>query len=276
MVATSSAVAADPLTRSAQAETPSCWNDQPGVIGAIDHPHESSAIVLRMSTGGGFVPVEIAFMENPVFTLYGNNVVIFRPADEMTEITEPMAPYLCSRLSAEQVDDLLAYALDEGGLRDAATFYEDPFIVDTPNTTFSIDADGAAKEVVVQALGFNPEAPDAEARARFEALADLLTDFEPQVETSQPYDVAMYRGLLTEVWVESPATPVAWPWDDLSPEDFTGEDFPTALLTPAQVSAVAAVPNGGQGYIVLELPDGSLRSLAIAPILPGQVQTIAS
>jgi hypothetical protein len=127
-----------------------------------------------------------------------------------------------------------------------------------------------ARDVVVEALGFNPEAPDREARAGFEALADVLTDFGPQVETSEPFEVAAYEGLLTDVWAEIPVTPSAWPWEDLSPEDFTGEGFATAPLTPDQVAEVAAMPNGGQGYIVLELPDGTVRSLAVKPLLPDE------
>ena len=270
VLAASSILATSASAGVTEAEATTCWTDQPGVIGTVDHPTDPSTVVLRMFTGGGFVPLEVAFLENPVFTLYGNNVAIFRPDQEMTDIFEPMAPYLCSQLTPEQVDELLELALDEGGLGDANEYYPDPFIVDTPNTLFTIDADGVATEVLVEALGFNPEAPDEEARAGFEALADVLTDFGPWVDTSEPFDVAAYRGLLTDVWAEIPVTPIAWPWDELSHRDFTGEGFATAPLTPDQVAEVAAVPNGGQGYIVLELPDGTLRSLAIKPLLPAK------
>ena len=99
---------------------------------------------------------------------------------------------------------------------------------------------------------------------------EMLSDFEAQVGSSEPFEVSAYEGLLTDVWAEMPGTPVAWPWDDLTPEDFVGEGFATAPLTPDQVAEVADVPNGGQGYILVELPDGTLKSLAIKPLLPDQ------
>ncbi len=248
-----------------------CWTTEPGVVGGIDHPTDPEAIVLRMFTGGGFVPVEIAFLENPVFTLFGNNVAIYRPSAESNDITAALPPYECSRLSPEQVDELLAFALDVGGLRDAADLYADPFITDTPNTVFSIDAEGVAKEVVVQALGFNPDAPDQEARAQFQTLAELLMDFAPKVTSSTLYEVPLYQGLLTDIWTGSPAAAIPWPWADLAPGDFTGEGFAVTTLTPAQAAQVVPVPSGGQGFIVLELPDGSQRSFATKPLLPDAI-----
>ena len=274
LLVTTSTVAANASQRTAQANDSSCWTSEPGVVGVIDHPTDPAAIVLRMTTGGGFVPVEIAFMETPVFTLYGNNVAIFRPASVTNDITDPLAPYFCAQLRPDEVDELLAFALDQGGLRTADELYADPFIADAPNTLFTFDADGVSNEIMVQALGFNPDAPDAEAREQFEALADLLTDYEPEVDAAEPYQVELYRGLLSDVWTENPATPLSWPWDDLSPDDFIGEGFDSTYLLPDQVAQVAVVPSGGQGFILLLLPDGTLRSLTVSPLLPDQVADI--
>ena len=73
----------------------SCWTSEPGVVGTIDHPVEPTAIVLRMSVGGGFVPAEIAFIESPTFTLYGNNVAIFGPAGQSSDLTDPLPAFAC-------------------------------------------------------------------------------------------------------------------------------------------------------------------------------------
>ncbi len=252
-------------------EDSSCWTTEPGVVGTIDHPVEPMAIVLRMSVGGGFVPTEIAFIESPTFTLYGNNVAIFRPAGQSSDLTDPLPALACSRLSAEQVDEVLTYALDDGGLRDAKARYPNPFIVDTPNTTFTIDADGVDKSVVVEALGFDDQAPNPKARARFEALAGLLADFGAQVETSQDYQVPLYRSSLNEPWIEDPGTPLPWPWPE-SPTELFGDDLTDqATLTPDQVAEVTTVPNGGQGYIALETPSGDMASLAVRPLLPDEL-----
>ncbi len=252
-------------------DEPLCWSNEPGVVGTIDHPTDPTAIVLRMAVGGGFVPTEVAFIESPTFTLYGNDVAIFRPAGSTESITDPLAPYACSQLSPEQVDELLTSALDQGGLRDADALYANPFIVDTPNTAFTINADGVDKTVVVEALGFDDQAPNPKARARFGALADVLSDFGAEVETSQPYAVPLYRAMLSEPWIEDPGMPMPWPWTD-DPADLFGEDLDIfATLTPDQVSQVVAVPSGGQGYILLETPDGTTVSLAIRPLLPDEV-----
>ncbi len=252
-------------------EESSCWTTEPGVVGTIDHPVEPTAIVLRMSVGGGFVPTEIRFIESPTFTLYGNNVAIFRPAGQSSDLTDALPPFTCSHLSTEQVDELLAYALDEGGLRDARALYANPFIVDTPNTIFTIDADGLDKSVVVEALGFDDQAPNPKARARFEALAGHLADFGAQVETSQVYEVPLYRASLNEPWIEDPGTPLPWPWPE-SPTELFGDDLSgQATLTPDQVAEVTTVPNGGQGYIALETPSGDMMSLAVRPLLPDEL-----
>ena len=253
-----------------------CRTPEPSAVGSIEHPTGALDIVLQLRVGGGFVPVEWAFIESPTFTLYGNNVAIYRPAGDPGELTDPLPSYACSVLSPKQVDALLLLALDESGLRDADERYANPYIVDTPNTTFTVTADGVEKVVVVEALGFEDQAPDPEARARFEALAATLSDFDSQVRSSAPYDVPLYRAMLSEPWIEEAGAAAPWPWDGL-PADLFGDDLDAiASLTPEQVAEVATVPNGGQGYILLEAPDGTLLSLAIRPLLPDEVTAPAS
>jgi hypothetical protein len=248
-----------------------CWTQAPGELGSVAHPTDPEAIVLRMSVGGGFVPLEVAFLESPTFTLYGNNVAVFRPSVAQDPITDPLPPYQCVELTPEQVDRLLTDALEAGGLRQASDLYPDPYIADTPNTVFTIDADGVDKTITIQALGFDPQAPDPEARARFEALADQLSRFSEVATGTTEFHVPRYRALLSDVWIDAPADAVAWPWDGVTPADFSGDGLAVTSLTPEQVAMVVPVPSGGQGYIVLELPDGTQQSLAIRPLLPDEV-----
>ena len=254
-----------------------CWTDTPGTLGSIDHPTDPRAIVLRMSVGGGFVPPEVAFMENATFTLYGNDAAIFRPSGSSDSLYDPLSPFACSNLSPTQVDDLLTLALDQGGLADADELYPNPYVADAPATTFSIDADGVQKTVVVQALGFDEAGvDDPEARAGFTALVEVLADFGTQIEASGPYAVPLYRAMLTEAWPELEGTPVAWPWDDLSPDAF-GADLATyPTLTPEQVAQVTTVPNGGQTFILVDTPDGVTMSLTLRPLLPDEVAASAT
>ena len=238
------------------------------MLGEIAHPTDPEAIVLRMSVGGGFVPVEIAFMENPTFTLYGNNLAIFRPAAELESMADPLEAFACQLLTPEQVDELLIFALEEGGLADADELYLDPFIADAPNTTFTIDADDTQKSVMVQALGFNDQAPDPDARAQFQALADVLADFQTEGDVSQPYEVPLYRAMLTAAWPEIEGSVATWPWEDIAVDAFGDDPAEFVTLTPEQVADVASTPSGGQAFIILETPDGSRWSLTISPILP--------
>mgnify|MGYP001826141730 FL=1 len=255
-------------------EPADCWNGGPGTVGMIEHPTEAEAVVLRMSVGGGFVPYEVAFVEqNPVFTLYGNDTAVFQPASTQEAITDPWAAFQCVRLSPEQIDELLTFALEEGGLADADEMYPHPFIADVPFTTFAIDVGGTSKVVSVQALGFE-DAPDQEARAGFGILADLLADFGAEVDGEQPYDVPAYEALLTPWWAEGGADPAAWPWLELTLDDFGGDEHARfGTLTSEQAAAIAEVPNGGQIMVPVATPEGELLSLSIRPILPGEALT---
>jgi hypothetical protein len=228
----------------------------------------------------GFVPVEVSLTSVPVFTLYGDNTAVFRAQTEVfPPAGEPMPPLVKATLSPEQVDALLTFALEQGGLRDAAELYTQPLVADVPTTIFTINAADVDKTVSVQALGFD-EGPDAAIRAQFGQLADLLDSFEEQVaagnvESAEPFAPQQYRGILTDAQGVGPdmvAQP--WPWTDVSPDDFQGPDDGIARyagLTPEQVAAVTDVPNGGITNILLDLPDGDGQVwLAIRPLLPDE------
>src|SRR5688572_19376076 len=70
--------------------------------GVIDHPTGPTDIVLRMETGGGFVPFGYFITQAPTFVLYGDNRAIFRPST-ITSDTE-LAGFIEATLSPEQVD----------------------------------------------------------------------------------------------------------------------------------------------------------------------------
>jgi hypothetical protein len=249
-------------------------------VGSIPHPTDPTAVVLRMDSCCGFVPVEVTLTGTPLFTLYGDNTAVFRPSSEVFPAPgEPMPPLVKATLNPEQVDALLAFALEQGGLRDAAELYVQPLVADVPTTIFTIDAADVAKTVSIQALGFD-EGPDAAARARFGQLADLLASFEEQVaagnvESAETFAPAPYRGILTEAFSTDPAaTPIPWPWTDLEPGDFQGQPDGIARfaeMTPDQVAAITDVPSGGITNVLVELPDGEgVTLLAIRPLLPDE------
>jgi hypothetical protein len=252
-----------------------CYTLEPGTVGSVDHPTDPSAIVLRMYQGGGFVPTAIAFIETPRFTLYGNDVAIFQgPSPTDADIFDARPAFQCLQLTPDQVDELLTFALGEGGLGDAATDYPNPNITDVGTTVFTIDADGIAKSVSIYALGFEMAPQDQLAdRARFEVLADLLADFGATVDGEQPYDVPAYAGMLEEDALEpGDASSMPWPWTDLAHEAFVVGDMAGVVLTPEQVAMVTTVPNGGQALIPVTSPDGAPLRLSVRPSLPHDQQ----
>lgn len=253
------------------ADSPACYTAQPGSVGAVEHPSEPAAVVLRMFTGGGFVPQSIAFIETPQFTLYGNDVAIFRaPPPPDAAFGDAWPAFQCLQLTPEQVDELLTFALDEGGLADAASDYPNPNITDVGTTVFTIDAGGVDKTVSVFALGFDMAPEDQlDDRAGFASLAALLGDFGATLDGGQPFDVPAYQGMLEEDFSDEPPPAAAWPWSDVQPDDFAlGDPAESVLLTPDQVALVTTVPNGGQASIPLTSPDGDALVLSVRPVLP--------
>lgn len=273
------------LAQSPQASPAASPASTPGAtpvpIGTIDHPTEPTAIVLRMAVGGGFVPVEVNLTETPLFTLYGDNTVIFRPQPKngmFPSPGEPLPQLIRAVLSPAQVDALLSFALGRGGLAAADAQYIEPLIADAPNTTFTVHAAGIDKEVLIQALGFQAEGPNAQIRQQFSALADVLDSFEEsvaagKVESAELYHPAAYRGMLTEVWEGATGTPIAWPWTDVAVDAFVGPDggiATYAALTPAQVALVTSEPSGGITNILIETPAGDPWFFSVRPLLPDE------
>jgi hypothetical protein len=235
-----------------------------------------------MHVGGGFVPLEIALIEAPVFTLYGDGTVLFQPSVADGRMAGPgmaMPAYVRARMSTEQIDALLRFALVDGGLLDARESYMDIGVADAPNTIFTIDAGGVQKVVTIAALGFDATGGDAADRAKFAGLADLLDSFEEQVAagnviTAEPWEVPRYRGYLSESFEGEVGDFMDWPWADVTPSDFQGRpDSPArvAALSPDQVSElVDEMPSGPVGGLLVEAPDGTKWHVSIRPVLPDE------
>ena len=47
-------------------------------VGAIDHKTGATDVVLRLESGGGFVPIDFLASQAPTFTLFGNGVIVFQ------------------------------------------------------------------------------------------------------------------------------------------------------------------------------------------------------
>jgi len=227
----------------------------------------------------------MAFRAGDSFTLYGDGTIVFQQlSDEMPQPlangATPGVPLRIARLDEAQIQELLQFALGEGGLAGARETYENNMVADAGTAVFTLDGGGLKKTVSVYALGIDlPEGQgaDAPARAAFQRLADRLRDFDHG--GTVPTDVYVpqkYRGLLFEAGGVQGVPSIAWPWQDLKLTDFATDPnggFPSRALTPEQVRALGIpdeVAPGGVRDIYVSGPDQKLYSFAVRPLLPGE------
>ena len=146
--------------------------DSAGSFGEIEHATGATDVLLRYENGGGFVPPSFLATEAPIFTLYGDGTVVFRnPAHRATAAAS--APSSRSarsarcKLTEDQIQEVLAFALGDGGLGVARASYENQMISDASTSVFTVDAGGIKKTVSVYALGMDIEGiPDMPPPAR--------------------------------------------------------------------------------------------------------------
>jgi hypothetical protein len=249
----------------------------------VDHPTGATDVVLRIETGGGFVPIGWNATQAPWFTLYGDGTVIAR--DELAPMPDPgpngligMLPFYTTKLDPEAMQTLLRFALTEGGLGLARPSYESGGVADAPTTTFRIVAGGIDKTVSVYALGFDSGSdPDAAIKAAFTALVDRLRGVATDLTLSgTPWEPERWRGVLMDDEGGFGADPMTWPWADIAPADFVqvgdGIMFARRVMTAEELAALEVTDLGG-GVVNIGLvePDGSKTyQLAIRPLLPDE------
>jgi hypothetical protein len=234
---------------------------------------DSTKVILRMSVGGGFVPMSVAMLEMPTFTLYADGTAIFRPSTGGAFDAPP--PLVQAELSDEQVAALLAYAAGPGGLAAAAERYDDMFVSDAPTTVFTIDIPELTKTVSVYALGIEKPAGDADAEilAQLEGLAETLSTFETEVEAGNVESAALYEptsylATLAPDYDGNTATPEVWPWDLAIPAFPADGSFVRLVLTPEQVAQVTSVPSGGVSDLYYVGPADERVLVSLRPLLP--------
>ena len=252
-------------------------------VGAIEHATGAIDVVLRLEQGGGLVPMEFLATQAPVFTLFGDGVIVFQPAT--TTFPEPNAdgitkgtPWRTARLDEGQIQDLLEFALGLGGLGAARDSYPAIGVADAPDTIFTIRAGGISKRVVVNALGIDTQAgPDLAARAAFAKLAARLQDFDRGGSVaSDVYRPDRNRGILTERDTTAGGAVRAWPWAALKPADFQrgpadGSGGPTLAhrILSADEAALLQLSGieGGVRGLAFKGPDGKSYGFILRPLL---------
>jgi hypothetical protein len=242
----------------------------------IEHPTGARDIVLRMSHGGGLLPMGMRATQLPQFTLYGDGTVIFKQLDtrEGLPFGERAAlPLLVAHLDETAVQALLRVAFDTGCLATARDRYDNPQIFDAGTTTFTLNAGGLQKVVSVYALSQSIPGPDPAERFSFLQLVSVLDGFRERDDLGEvkPFDPDFYRVTLLEGSGGPSGVPLAWPWDDLTLYNWNSTDDPhlrVALLSRDQVMKLLVVPNGGHIGVWVTAPGGEPAQLAVRPLLP--------
>jgi hypothetical protein len=265
--------------------TPSQAPASPSIpAGGIEHPTGATDVVLRFDEGGGFVPVEFNAAHLPYFTLYGDGTVVFQQTSAQLEPTAdglyPGYPLRTGKLTEAQVQDLLQFAIGDGGLGIARADYQNPLVADAPTAVFELNADGGSKKVSVVALGMEGEpGPDAAIKASLAKLGDQLKDFDRGgTLSSDPYEPAAYRAVLIDAGGGAANPARDWPWPDLTVDDFAFPADPNQLqqgarvMTPAEIEllGVEGIENGIQSGLTVKGTDGKPYTLVVRPLLPDE------
>ncbi len=253
----------------------------PSTVGAIEHKTGPTDVILRYDEGGGFVMPAYTAAQAPAFTLYGDGTLIFRPvkADPPPAVgsVSPFQPFRTAKMNEEQIQTLLDYALNEGGLGAARAEYMDMLVSDASTAVFTVNAGGLAKTVSVYALGMDsPEVPDLQIRKVLATLRDRLVDIDQggTVKTDV-YAPDRYRAILLEGQPGAPDQK-AWPWSEVKTAEFVSNGDPNAMPLPARVMTAADIEALGinpfeGGFVGLPLAgpgDGKFYSLSVRPLLP--------
>jgi hypothetical protein len=238
-----------------------------------------------MEVGGGFVPLGYLASQAPTFSLYGDGTVIYRSpqGEEPSPLPSPFAEVIRSatfrtgKLSEAEVQDLLAFALDTGGLRTAEASYDPGNVADASSTIFTIDAGGVRRTVSIVALQAGAWPSGDKAIPRFIRLADRLDALDVWGRLPGRYSPERYRTMLSDFQADGPGEPHGWPWPNRKPADWALPTdqalppFPTLVMTPAEVAATGVTdPEGGFQNLMLRGPDGVVYQFAARPLLPDE------
>lgn len=270
--------ASNPPTASPAAEpTPAATPE------GLPHPTGATDIILSYDQAGGFVPVEWLAAHVPIFTLYGDGTVVFvQTTAEFKQGAGGVStnqPLRTAKLTEEQIQSLLLYALQDGGLAVAKEEYSNMMVADAPTAVFTISADNDTKTVSAYGLGFDSEpSADSAVLKQLETLAERLGNFDQGgTLASEPYEASGYRAVITQQMGGVQGVQVSdWPWDDLTVADFNVPADPnqlpqgTAIITPEQAEAlgVEGYQNGISGGVYVKGDDGKVYSLVVRPLLP--------
>ena len=154
-----------------------CANAQKGggsLGGGVSYPSGATELVLRIDQGGGFVAPQSTLAQMPMFSLFGDGLVV-TPGMESMIYPGPALPAVAQeRLTPDAIQLLLQAAVDAGLNTDRDfTDMGSVGVSDMPTTTFTLVIDGQPRTTRVYALGQTGPDPDGMSQSEYQARQDL-------------------------------------------------------------------------------------------------------
>jgi hypothetical protein len=249
--------------------------------GAFEHPSKKADVVLRLSTGGGFVPVSYALTQIPEFTLYGDGTVIVT-GPVIAIYPGPALPNLQTTTVSEETIQAILSAAQEAGLFDPTFDYGRPGITDMGTTTITVNVDGKTYQSSIYALGAGAPGGDLtmeqqQARAAVSQLAGQLMDlttFQKDLEWT-PYGYTALSVYSSPAGDHGDAgvqpNTLAWPLSDLATagEAVQPDGFRKLVVSGADLAALKPVLREATQITIWTYGDRDY-SLSFRPLLPDE------
>jgi hypothetical protein len=282
-------------TGSSTTESSTTESSNPGAstttapAGAISHPTGAEEVVIRVATGGGFVPLEYNYTMIPEFTLYGDGRIIV-PGPTTLQFPGPALPNLQTTVVSEDTVQAMLAAAKEAGLFQSGVDYGTPGVTDVGTTTISINADGTTYTSQIYALGFedggNLTMEQQQARAAIQDLQGKLNDPSTLVAADLVWEPFDYQALAVYSRPIDPTASTAstdiqpnhlpWPLDDLATSGgevpnssglrkvtVSGDDLDTLKPLLDEATQITVWKSGDTDY-----------SLWFRPLLPDEAATL--
>lgn len=257
--------------------------------GGDSTPRGANELILRMSTEGGFVPMDFNLRQVPEFTLVGDGRVFTLGAQ--IEIWPPPAlpPLLVRPIESDAVAKIIAEA-KAAGLDGPDKEYRYDLVADAGTTVFTfVDDDGKTHTIRAYALGFEADGGDAppgqtaeerEARAKLAKLRDKLQDLSSWLPRESLGEDTIYDYDALRVFAgpyrspqdgEGEQTPKSWPLESKLAEfgETFGDEYRCGVLKGADVER--ALPEFRSSNTRTPwVSDGKQYELILRPLLPDE------
>ena len=254
--------------------------------GGIAHPTGGGDVLLRISSEGGFVPVEYLLTSVPGFTLFGDGTVVTQGAQTEIYPGPALPPMIATPVTEAGIQALLEAAV-AAGLDEDQTYTDmgSVGVADATTTVFTLTVDGVSHVTKVYALGMMtgeqpPRMSDEEyaVRTKLERLQASLQDLRTTLPDGAVGEdatftpgglrlfITAYRGAdLKQPPVEWPlSTPIASVGEPTQVEDFT-----CAALTGADLEAVLPLAQSANQLTPWK-SDGERYTILSRPLLPDE------